>query len=207
VAPHIESQPTLSTQLLSGSALRSITGRRRVNGAVIGPYAAYIIDKNFSVDAQVNYTSLSNGLVIPVLGVDNNFHGDRVTGALNGNAFFDFDDYRLTAFAGYAYSFEHNDSPNVPLFGPLARNLRLGMFKVGAEVGRVFGSWEIYVPLTFEYETTAIIDQSTRAALVVGAGTRYQWSDTVKFGLLVTTTEIKQHTQDLVIGGNLNVSF
>lgn len=187
--------------------LKSIPGRRRVNGAVVGPYAAYIIDKHFSVDAQINYTSLTNGLMIPVLGVNSNYHGDRVTGAINGNAFFDIDDYRFTGFVSYSYSFEHDDGPNILLFGPLGRNLRLGMLKIGGEVGRVFGSWEIYMPLTFEQETTAIVDNSSRSALVVGGGTRYQYSDTVKFGLQVTTTEIKDHTQDLTISGNLSVSF
>jgi len=187
--------------------LRSFTGTRSSNGAVVAPYVSYIINSNFSADAQFNYTALSNRLASPAPGVSSNFDGDRLTGAANLNGFTDIDPYRLTGFVGYAYTWEGSGRSTLNFLAPSATNIHIGLVKVGGEIGRVFGDWEVYLPITFEYETTTPRDGTSRPALIVGGGVRYQWSDTVKAGLLATTTQIKNHTQDVLVGANLRISF
>ena len=72
---------------------------------------------------------------------------------------------------------------------------------------RSLGAFEPYVPLTFEYETTNPNDGTSRTALVVGAGLRYRWSETLTGGLLAETTEVKTHTRDIRVGANVRWSF
>jgi uncharacterized protein with beta-barrel porin domain len=65
--------------------LKSVTGTKAADGAVVGPYVSYIISPEASVDAQVQYTGLSNRISAPAVGVSADFGGDRVTGAVNLN--------------------------------------------------------------------------------------------------------------------------
>jgi len=89
----------------------------------------------------------------------------------------------------------------------LANNVKYGAIRIGGEAAYPVGAWEPYVPLRFEYETTAPLDGTSRAALVVGAGLRYRWSDMLTGGLLFESTELKTHTRDMVISGHLRWSF
>ena len=60
---------------------------REVDGAVVGPYAAYIFDSNWSIDALANYTSLENDITAPLPFPAGSYHSDRVTAASNLNYF------------------------------------------------------------------------------------------------------------------------
>ncbi len=179
---------------------------REVDGAVVGPYAAYIFDSNWSIDALANYTSLENDITAPLPFPAGSYHSDRVTAASNLNYFTTYDGFKLTGFGGYAYSWEGGNT-NLVLPSALANNVKYGAIRIGGEAAYPVGAWEPYVPLRFEYETTTTLDGTSRAALVVGAGLRYRWSDMLTGGLLFESTELKTHTRDLVISGHLRWSF
>jgi hypothetical protein len=85
--------------------------------------------------------------------------------------------------------------------------MRLGLFKLGGEAAYKFDQFEPYVPLSFEYQTTRPEDTTGRLALIVGAGLRYQWSDTLRAGILGTATEFQTHYRELKIEGNLRWTF
>ena len=79
--------------------------------------------------------------------------------------------------------------------------------KVYDTVGYTVGRLEMYVPLTFLYETTTPRDGVGRVALLVGAGLRYQLCDNIRAGLVATSTEFQSHTRNVTVGGNLRWSF
>jgi hypothetical protein len=187
-------------------ALSPSSINREVDGAVVGPYAAYILNPNWSVAALVNWTSLSNNITAPLPFPAGSYHSNRVTAASNLNYFTNYDGYKLTGFGGYAYTWE-GSNPNAILLSSLANNIRYGAIRIGGEAAYPVGAWEPHLPLRFEYETTTPNDGTSRAALVVGAGLRYRWSDSLTGGLLFETTELKAHTHDMLVSGHLRWSF
>jgi uncharacterized protein with beta-barrel porin domain len=187
-------------------ALSPASINRQVNGALVGPYAAYIINPNWSVDALFNWTALSNDITAPLPFPAGSYRSDRLTGATNLNYFTTYNGIKLTGFGGYAYTWEGGRT-NAVLPSALANNVRYGAIRIGGEAAFPLGAFEPYVPLRFEYETTTPNDGSSRAALVVGAGLRYRWSDALTSGLLFESTELKTHTRDMMVSGNLRWSF
>lgn len=179
----------------------------QADGALVGPYASYIINPHMALDALFNYTSLSNTLSAPAPIPSGNYHSDRLTGTSDLNVFSDYGPFKLTGYAGYTYTWEGGDVASVLNGIALGNNIRYGAVRLGGEAAYDIGAVEAYVPLMFEYETTRPIDESSRAALVPGVGLRYRWSDTLSGGLLFQTTEIKTHTEDYLIGAHLRWSF
>ncbi len=188
--------------------LKPAGGPRVSDGAVLGPYISYIIGSHASADAQFQYTRLSNRLTAPLAGFNAGFDGNRLTGAVNLNTYADVGSWKLTGYTGYAYTWEGSETSILNIIPGSSSNIRYGVWKVGAETGyQATPQLEAYVPLTFMLETTLPRDGTSRAALEVGLGLRYQATDNVKAGLLATTTEIKSHTQDVRVGANLRWSF
>ena len=187
-------------------SLSPLSITRTANGGLVGPYAAYIINPNWSIDALVNWTSLSNNLGAPLPFPSGSYHSSRWTGASNLNYFGIYNGIKLTGSGGYAYTWEGGNT-NAVLPSSLANNVRYGAIRLRGEAAYDFGAWEPYVPLTFEYETTTPADGTSRAALIPGVGLRYRWSDTLTGGLLFESTEIKTHTRDMLVSAHLRLSF
>ena len=187
--------------------LKSFTGTRTSNGAVLGPYASYIISPNFSVDGLFTYTRLSNNLATVAPGPSGGWNSNRFTGAANLNGYADAGPLKLTGYTGYAYTFEGSNNSVLSGVPPFSNNIHFGVFKLGGEAGCQFDQLEPYVPLSFEYQTTKPQDRTSRAALIVGAGLRYQWSDQLKAGILGTATEFQTHYRELKVEANLRWAF
>jgi uncharacterized protein with beta-barrel porin domain len=190
----------------AGLSLTPSTITRQVDGAVFGPYGSYIINSNLAIDALFNYTSLSNNIAAPVPLPSGGYHGDRLTGATDLDLFTNYDALKLTAYMGYLYAWEGSNS-TLGVLPALANNIRYGAIRVGGEAAYSIGAFEPYLPVTYEYETTTPNDGTSRSAIVVGAGLRYHWSDTLTGGLLAETTEIKTHARDVLVEGNLRWGF
>lgn len=187
--------------------LKSFTGTRSSNGAVLGPYGSYILSPNFFIDGLVTYTRLSNNLATVAPGPSGGWNSNRVTGAGNLNGFWDFDPFKLTGFTGYSYTWEGANNSVLSGVPPFSNIMRLGLFKLGGEVAYRYDQFEPYVPLTFEYQTTRPEDTTGRFALIVGAGMRYQWSDQMRGGILFTASEFQTHWRELKIEANLRWTF
>jgi hypothetical protein len=178
------------------------------DGAVVGPYASYVITPNLAVDALVNYTSLNNTVSSPVPLPSGGYHSNRVTGASDLDIFTNYDALKLTGYGGYAYTWEGGGASSVVGSGlGTANNIRYGAIRIGGEAAYDIDGFEPYLPITFEYQTTTPDDETSRAALVLGGGLRYRWSDTLTGGFLVETTEIKTHTRDVLVEAHLRWSF
>ncbi len=186
---------------------KSVASERTANGAVFGPYAAYIIAPHLSLNGLFNYTRLSNSILSVFPGPNGSFGSNRLIGAGELDFYADKGPFKLTGFGGYSYSWEGADNNLLSATPPFSNTLRYGVLKLGGEAGYQTGATELYLPLKFEYETTSPRDGTGRAALVVGAGVRYRWSAALKLGLVATTTQLKSHYEDVLIAGNLRVSF
>jgi len=188
--------------------LKPSTVSHQAGGTLLGPYASYIINPHMTVDALFNYTALSNTLSAPVPLPSGFYHSDRLSSAADLNVFADYGPFKLTGYGGYTYSWEGGDVAALLAGIGLGNNIRYGAIRLGGEAAYPMGSQlEAYVPVTFEYETTRSIDETSRAALIPGVGLRYRWSDTMTGGLLFETTEVKTHTEDYLISANLRWSF
>jgi hypothetical protein len=187
--------------------LKSFTGTRTANGAVVGPYASYIISPNFFIDGLVTYTGLNNNLATVAPGPNGSWHSNRVTGAGNLNGFWDLEPLKLTGYTGYSYTWEGANNSVLTNVPPFSNIMRLGLYKLGGEAAYKFDQFEPYVPLTFEYQTTKPEDSTGRFALIVGAGLRYQWSDTLRAGILATATELQTHYREVKVEANLRWAF
>ena len=188
-------------------ALKSFTGSRTSDGAVLGPYGSYILSPNFFLDGLVTYTRLGNNIATVAPGPSGPWSSNRVTGAGNINGFWDLDPLKLSGFTGYSYTWEGAENSVLSSVPPFSNIMRLGLFKLGGEAAYKFDQFEPYVPLSFEYQTTRPEDTTGRFALIVGAGLRYQWSDTLRAGILGTATEFQTHYRELKIEGNLRWTF
>ena len=187
--------------------LKSFTGTRTSNGAVVGPYASYIISPNFFIDGLVTYTALNNNLATVAPGPNGSWHSNRVTGAGNLNTYWDLEPFKLTGYTGYSYTWEGANTSVLTNVPPFSNIMRLGLYKLGGEAACKFDELEPYIPLTFEYQTTKPEDSTGRFALIVGAGLRYQWSDTLRAGILATATEFQTHYREVKVEANLRWTF
>ncbi len=189
-------------------SLRPSIISHQADGALVGPYASYIINPHMTVDALFNYTSLSNILSAPVPLPSGFYHSDRPEQRGRPQCVCRLRPFKLTGYGGYTYSWEGEDVRRSPASGwanGLSPTARSTWWRSRLSDGHV--SFEVYVPVMFEYETTRSIDESSRAALIPGIGLRYRWSDTLTGGLLFETTEVKTHTEDYLISANLRWSF
>ena len=187
--------------------LKSFTGTRTNNGGVVGPYASYIISPNFFIDGLVTYTGLNNNLATVAPGPNGSWYSSRVIGAGNFNGYWDLEPFKLTGYTGYSYSWEGANRSILTGIQPFSDILRLGLYKLGAEAAYKIDEFEPYVPLTFEYQTTKPEDSTGRFALIVGAGLRYQCSDTLMAGILGTATEFQTHYREVKVEANLRWTF
>ena len=179
---------------------------RDANGAVVGPYAAYVLNSNMAVNATFSYTALDNTLSSPAPLPAGSYHSNRLTGATELDIFGNYQAIKLTGYGGYVYAWE-GGTPGGIIGTGSANNVRFGAIRLGGEAAYDIGAFEPYIPVTFEYETTNPNDGTSRAALVLGGGFRYKWSETLTGEALVETTEIKTHTRDVLIGAKLRWSF
>jgi uncharacterized protein with beta-barrel porin domain len=180
-------------------------GNRHTTGVVAGPYVSYVFNQNWSVDGNVNYTRLENTVVMPGVAA---YSGNRYAVGINGNYFTDFGPVSFTGFGGYTYASERDEAFVDGLNTSFPESfIYYGAFKTGFEASWPIGNFEPYVPLTYEYQTTATRDGTGRNALIVGLGLRYTLGDALKLGIVATTTQLKSHYQEDTLAANLRYSF
>ncbi len=180
----------------------AIAGSRLEDGAQFGPYLSYIASSHVSGDLLFNYSRLSNsatGLA--------SFNSNRYAGAANINFFYDVGGFSLTGFMGYIYAIENPTTTAPGLIGGVPTSIHYGAVKVGGEAAYPIDNFEPYIPLTVEYETTNPKDGTGRGVVIVGAGARYRFTDTIKGGIEVTSDEARSHSTNIVGAANLRISF
>ena len=192
----------------SAFSVLELNGTRTAEAALAGPYAAYVIDEHFTVDASLTYWKLRNQTTANGGTSSGDFGSYRYVGAVNANAFADWGPVSLTGFGGYTYAWEHAagyvDSANTAFPSAI---IRYGALRLGGEASYPIGDAEPYLPLTYSFETTTPHDGTTRNSVIVGLGIRYRVGDQLKLGLVANAELFRQHQQDDSIEANLRFSF
>lgn len=138
-------------------------GNTESDGFTIAPYAAYLINDIFSVDAAIGYSSLDNDADRLELGTGStlvaDYDSDRYFASVNINAANTYNDWYLSGRVGYLYSYESQDGfTETGSTGGAGnrtvgeRNVHISQFIVGGEASYNFGRQEPYLGAAYVHD-------------------------------------------------------
>jgi uncharacterized protein with beta-barrel porin domain len=183
--------------------VKALGGTKLEDGATLGPYLSYVFGPHVAVDSSFTYGRLGNSFT-----GSSSFDADRFTGAANVDLFADSGGFKLSGIIGYVYASENPATSGVPaIVNGFPTSQRYGAVKVSGEVAYPMGRAEPYLPLAYTYETTRPVDAVGRNTLTLGAGLRYQMSDSLNGSIQVTDDELRTHSRDDTVSANLRLSF
>ncbi len=146
-------------------------GNTETDGFTIAPYAAYLINDTFSVDAAFGYSSLENDTDRLELGTGStlvaDFDSDRWFFSTNINASTTYNEWFLSGRVGYLYSHESQDGyTETGSTGGAGnrtvgeRNVHISQLIVGGEAAYNFGRQEPYFGAAYVYDLSRGIGRS-----------------------------------------------
>lgn len=131
-----------------------------------GPYASFVVDDIFNVDASVGYTSsdIDNSRTVGGVVATGDQDGDTVFMSVGLNAMKWYDNnIGVSGRVGWSYSDTDNDAYTDSLGTTfVATNSQLGQISIGGKVSYYGGSYMPYVGATYKYD--AISDNVTTVA-------------------------------------------
>lgn len=188
------------------------TGTEEAEGFTVAPYAVYLIDNVFSVNASFGYSQLEYDLTRTEQNDRNivmgNTESDRWFGSLNANGNWAMDNWMLGASLGTMYVEEDKDGFTETGSGALtvgSVKTEIGRASVGANVGyEVSKGVTPYVKTkySYDYEDGGSDDQNTIDA---GLGLRVNKGN-ISAGIEASGTQ-KGDYQSLNLSANLRVTF
>ncbi len=130
-------------------------GSADTQAITIGPYANFVVDDIFSVDASIAYTSndIDNTRTVGAVVATGSQDGDSMYVSVGLNAMKWYDNVGLSGRLGWAYSDTDNDAYTDSLgttFG--ATDSQLGQISLGGKVSYYGGSYMPYVGATYKYD-------------------------------------------------------
>lgn len=194
------------------------------DNVAVSPYAAYIINDVFSVNAVAGYTwvhyntSRSNGAISGTI------TGDRLFANLNGTAATRIADWHLASTLGYMYLLETQDGYTENGAGGATNpenQVRLGQWrwtnKVGYLVRQEWGEIMPYGSARLEYDSshtpTGVADaagtpvSNDRFGTTFGLGVDAKVGDDATFSVEATTTEFREHLTNRSVSGTFRLKF
>jgi len=194
------------------------------HNVAVAPYAAYVLDDIFSVDASGGYVWLNYAFSRQGAAITGNTGGGRWFGAANFNANTTIDAWQLGASLGYLYIYEQEDAYQEHGIGGNAMSaaqVRLGQVRGTVRGGYLFdtswGQLNPYASIRLEYD-----DSKTPASVVDTVGT---FSANSRFGTTFTggingilgngmtvglqgeTTEFRDHLNIYTLSGTFRIRF
>ena len=130
-----------------------------------GPYASFVVDDIFSVDASVGYTTsdIDNSRTVGAVVATGNQEGDTKFLSVGLNAMKWYDNIGVSGRVGWSYSDTDNDAYTDSLGTAFAAtNSQLGQISIGGKVSYYGGSYMPYIGATYKYD--AISDNVTTVA-------------------------------------------
>lgn len=127
-----------------------------------GPYASFVVDDMFSIDASVGYTSsdIDNSRTVGAVVATGNQDGDTKFLSIGLNGMKWYDNVGVSGRVGWSYSDTDNDTYTDSLGTVFAAtNSQLGQISVGGKVSYYAGSYMPYIGATYKYD--AISDNVT----------------------------------------------
>lgn len=195
-------------------------GNLNSDGWTISPYAGFVLNRYFTLDLSGGYSSLEYDMR-RTLGpgqVLGSTDGTRWFLAGNVNGYYAVDRLLLSGRVGYLHSSEDQDAYTElgqPFENP-ARDIDLGQFRAGGQVGYDLGMVQPYVTGTYVYDVTRqkvfvapgqAQPANDRSGFDVGGGIRFAISDRVSGGIQGTTHLGREDFNSASVNGNLRVRF
>lgn len=190
------------------------------DGWTIAPYAGFVVNRYFTVDVSggfswVDYDLRRTNAAGTI--VNGDFDSTRyfVSGGLNG--FYAVNKVLLSARASYSYTNESQDS-FAESDGTInsARDVKLGTFRIGGQIGYDLGKVQPYISGTYVYDAKLtrvrvgagqVAPANDRSAFDVGGGVRFALSDRVTGGIEGTTQLSRENFDSTTVSGNLRIKF
>lgn len=162
---------------------------------VIGPYAAFILSDNYTIDINSQYThsavSMRYSGSNPYTG---DYDADRFSTSANVNGYWVAAPVNLSAFVGWSYGYERGGDARVyglSNFTDAKRAVGAGVSRfqsarLGGEVSWPLDeAWEPFVSAEADYQLTHL-ENGTRFNPFLGVGTRYRANDNLTLGCSVS---------------------
>jgi outer membrane autotransporter protein len=200
------------------------TGNLTSDGWTVSPYAGFVLNRYFTLDLSGGYTKTTYDMrrTAPLAAGSNTIpggtDGDRWFLAGNLNGYYAIDRLLLNGRVGYIHSNESQDAyteAGQPFENP-ERDINLGQFRVGGQVGYDLGMLQPYVTGTWVYDVTRkkvfvapsqAQPANDRSGFDVGGGIRFAISDRVSGGIQGTTHLGRDNFDSHSVSGNLRVRF
>ncbi|HJM61558.1 MAG TPA: autotransporter outer membrane beta-barrel domain-containing protein [Alphaproteobacteria bacterium] len=195
------------------------TGGVESTGWTIAPYAGYVLNRYFTVDASAGYSIIDYDTkrVANSVTINGNFGSDRwfASGAING--YYSVNKILLSGRAGYSYAKESQDGFNES-DGVVnsARDVKAGTLRVGGTAAYDLGKAQPYLTATgvYDVQQTKVTVAAGQAApsndksgVDVGGGVRISLSDRVTGGIEGTTHLARDNFKSTTVSGNLRIKF
>ncbi len=199
-------------------------GTFKGNNFALFPYAAYIINKNFSLNAVAGYTLVNYDTTRNNGAVTGSIEGDRLFGNLNATASTTINNWGLSSTAGYMWLLETQDAYTETGVGANRNEenqVRLGQLrwtnKAGYTLEQDWGSITPYGSVRLEYDAshtpTGVADAigtpvaNDRFGATFGIGADAKVGDDISVSLEGTSSEFREHLSTYAVSGTVRIKF
>ncbi|HBM87174.1 MAG TPA: autotransporter domain-containing protein [Rhodobiaceae bacterium] len=184
----------------------------------IGPYASFVVDDMFSIDASIGYSTsdIDNSRTVGAVVATGNQDGDTVFMSIGLNGMKWYDNIGVSGRLGWSYSDTDNDAYTDSLGTAFtATDSQLGQIQLGGQVSYYTENFMPYVGATYVYD--AISDDVTTVAppqpdndkdeVRLDAGVNIFGSGALSGGLSANYTVLREDYEGWGVGGNVSLRF
>lgn len=184
----------------------------------IGPYASFVVDDMFSIDASIGYSTsdIDNSRTVGAVVATGNQDGDTVFMSIGLNGMKWYDNIGVSGRLGWSYSDTDNDAYTDSLGTAFAAtDSQLGQIQLGGQVSYYTENFMPYFGATYVYD--AISDDVTTVAppqpdndkdeVRLDAGVNIFGSGAISGGLSANYTVLREDYEGWGVGGNVSLRF
>jgi len=193
-------------------------GSADTQAITIGPYASFVVDDMFNIDASIAYTSndIDNTRTVGAVVATGNQDGDSMYVSVGLNAMKWYDNVGLSGRLGWAYSDTDNDAYTDSLGTTFAAtDSQLGQISLGGKVSYYGGSYMPYVGATYKYD--AISDNvntvtppspaNDKDEVLLEAGISLFGDGPLSGGISGNYSVLREEYDGWGVGGNISYRF
>jgi len=198
-------------------------GTLKGQGWALAPYGAWVINRNFNIDASFGGARLDYDMTRLNSAVSGHTNGARWFGSINGNANFMLDDHwTVGAALGFLYVKEDQDAYTESDGSPVGKTkTRLGQMratpKLGYRIATPFGSVTPYGSARLEYDVSKspaqVIDgmgtlaSNGRFGTTFAVGVNADVGDAVSVNIEASSAQFRKDIESTVLGGTVRYKF
>ncbi|MCE7998224.1 MAG: autotransporter outer membrane beta-barrel domain-containing protein [Rhodobiaceae bacterium] len=193
-------------------------GSADTQAITFGPYASFVVDDMFSIDASIAYTTsdIDNSRTVGAVVATGNQDGDSTYISVGLNAMKWYDNIGVSGRLGWGYSDTDNDAYTDSLGTAFAAtDSQLGQISLGGKVSYYGGSYMPYIGATYKYD--AVSDNVTTVTppspandkdeVQLEAGISLFGDGPLSGGISGSYTVLREEFDGWGVGGNISYRF